>query len=87
MAHRRGNLPDFEGGEIAQSIYLPRVGPRAGSPRSQEVDESRKSTSPGSRRVQEVEGPNLRFVRNQIVDCHLKVARNSNHPRPVPRPA
>ena len=43
MAHRRGNVPDFEGGEIAQSIYLPRVGPRAGSPRSQEVDESRKS--------------------------------------------
>ena len=76
MAHRRGNVPDFEGGEIAQSIYLPRVGPRAWKP-----------ALPGSRRVQEVEGPNLRFVRNQIVDCHLKVARNSNHPRPVPRPA
>ena len=42
MAHGRGNVPDFEGGEILQSIDSPRVCPRAGSPRSQEVDESRK---------------------------------------------
>ena len=70
MAHGRGNVSDFEGGEIAQSIDSPRVCPRAGSPRSQEVD-----------------GPNLHFVRNLVVDCHLKVAHNSNHLRPMPGPA